>query len=182
MVDSAGIERRLKDVVTSFNLHDTMRILDIGCGTGVMTRAIAASVPGPTIFAMDYAESMIGRARQLCFSDRVFWSVSDVSALPFKEDSMDAVICFSAWPHFSDPRRAAREIRRVLIAGGVLHILHTQAREVINSIHEGAGGPIGLDLLPTADELSGLFESVGFHVASAIDNATMYRISAVKPP
>ncbi len=96
-----------------------MRILDIGCGTGRTTLHLAAL--DDTIVGVDYAESMILKARERF--PQIHFEVADVRALPFEDSSFDVVFfSFNGLDYLSpksERMKGLEEIKRVLKPGGV---------------------------------------------------------------
>jgi ubiquinone/menaquinone biosynthesis C-methylase UbiE len=94
-------------------------VLEVACGTGVVTRELAAVLPEEcTIVATDLSEAMVAHGQQVGSTRPVTWRQADVMALPYAEGSFDAVVCQFAVMFFPDRVAAYREIRRVLRPGG----------------------------------------------------------------
>jgi ubiquinone/menaquinone biosynthesis C-methylase UbiE len=172
--------QRLEAAVAGLEVDFTRPVLDLGCGTGNLTRVLAARAPASArIIAADFSAAMLDVARAKVAGDaRVEWLHADAVTLPLPDSTVGTVICFSAWPHFPDPAGVATELRRVLEAGGTLHVLHVDGREAINRIHHHAGGAIARDMLPSATDLAGLLESHGFETVAAVDEPDRYFVSA----
>ncbi|HZQ12202.1 MAG TPA: methyltransferase domain-containing protein [Pseudolabrys sp.] len=95
------------------------RVLETAAGTGVVTRAIAARLPASArITATDLNEPMLNHARTRLADPRVAWRTADAQALPFDDQSFDAVVCQFGAMFFPDKVKAYREARRVLKPGG----------------------------------------------------------------
>jgi SAM-dependent methyltransferase len=96
------------------------RVLEIAAGTGVVTRAMAKSLPtGASIVATDLNQAMLDQAAALGTARPVEWRQADALALPFADRSFDAVVCQFGVMFFPDKPRAYAEARRVLRPGGV---------------------------------------------------------------
>jgi ubiquinone/menaquinone biosynthesis C-methylase UbiE len=96
------------------------RILEIAAGTGVATRAMAAASPGSRIVSTDLNQAMLDRAAAIGPDDgRVTWRQANALALPFENESFDAVACQFGAMFFPDRRKAYREALRVLKPGGM---------------------------------------------------------------
>lgn len=109
------------DLVERARLQVGWRVLDLACGTGVVTR-VAAPVVGPTgqIVASDLNEGMLAEARARDADGApVQWRQADAADLPFLADEFDAVLCQQGLQFVPDKAAAMSEIRRVLRPGGV---------------------------------------------------------------
>ena len=97
-------------------------ILEIACGTGMLTRQLYRQVaPSVRLVATDLNEPMIDFARSQTDRDaKIEWRPADATALPFPDASFDAVVCQFGVMFFPDKKVAFNEARRVLPAGGLL--------------------------------------------------------------
>jgi SAM-dependent methyltransferase len=98
------------------------RILDLGCGTGV----IAAELAGRTlsgVHAIDRDRQMVAFARREHRGLRVHWRVADAAKLPFPDGSFDLIATHYFWLWAASPAGILRECRRVLVPGGRLAAL-----------------------------------------------------------
>jgi ubiquinone/menaquinone biosynthesis C-methylase UbiE len=94
-------------------------VLETAAGTGIVTRALDRSLPAnASIIATDLNQPMLDHAAKLTSSDRVSFQKVDAQALPFPDQSFDAVVCQFGVMFFPDKQRAYREARRVLKPGG----------------------------------------------------------------
>jgi ubiquinone/menaquinone biosynthesis C-methylase UbiE len=95
-------------------------VLETAAGTGVLTRAIAARLPtGARIVATDLNQPMLDHAKsQQSDDDRIEWRQADAQALPFQDQSFDAVACQFGTMFFPDKVKGYKEARRVLKPGG----------------------------------------------------------------
>ena len=96
------------------------RVLDVGCGTGVLARS-ALQVVGEqgTVIGLDPNEGMLNVARR---SVDITWREGVAEHLPFDDGSIDRVVSQFAMMFFEDPDMAIREMRRVLRPGGTAAI------------------------------------------------------------
>jgi len=97
--------------------HD---VLETAAGTGVLTRELASRLPARTrLVATDLNQPMLtlAAARQPDAS-RIEWRQADALALPFEDQSFDAVACQFGVMFFPDKVQGYREARRVLKPGG----------------------------------------------------------------
>jgi ubiquinone/menaquinone biosynthesis C-methylase UbiE len=94
-------------------------VLETAAGTGVLTRAIAARLPGARIVATDLNQPMLDHAAARQPGEpRVGLRQADALALPFGDAGFDAVVCQFGVMFFPDKIAGYREARRVLRPGG----------------------------------------------------------------
>jgi ubiquinone/menaquinone biosynthesis C-methylase UbiE len=98
-------------------------VLDVACGTGVVTRAAAERVAsGGHVVGIDLNPGMIAVARSLptAVGAAIEWHEASALALPFPASSFNVVLCQQGLQFFPDKALALREMRRVLRPGGRL--------------------------------------------------------------
>ena len=96
------------------------RVLEVAAGTGVVTRALAAALPGSvSIVATDLNQAMLDHAALVGTARAVEWRQADAMQLPFAEATFDAVVCQFGAMFFPEKPKAFAEARRVLRPGGV---------------------------------------------------------------
>jgi ubiquinone/menaquinone biosynthesis C-methylase UbiE len=94
------------------------QVLETAAGTGVLTRAMLARLPGTTIVASDLNPAMLEFAQTRTQAGNVEWRQADACALPFAAGSFDAVACQFGAMFFPDKVKGYREALRVLRPGG----------------------------------------------------------------
>lgn len=94
------------------------RVLDVGCGPGVMVEAVLAR--GGTFDGLDISQEMVREGSER-FGSRagVRFGVGNIEALEAENESYDQVICMAVIEYLKSPDRALAEISRVLRSGGV---------------------------------------------------------------
>ena len=96
------------------------RVLEIAAGTGVVTRALASTLPeSASIVATDLNQPMLDLAHAIGTQHPVEWRQADAMQLPFGDGTFDAVACQFGVMFFPDKVKAFSEARRVLRSGGV---------------------------------------------------------------
>ncbi|MFH0852556.1 MAG: class I SAM-dependent methyltransferase [bacterium] len=94
-----------------------LKILEIGCGIGDLTKYLPPVLPSAQIAAIDISGESIRFAEKTLALPNVVFAVADVGGLPFLDQSFDAVVGNSILHHI-DMEKTFREIRRVLKRGG----------------------------------------------------------------
>lgn len=108
------------DLVARIAVRTPLRVLELACGTGVVTRRLRATLPnGATIVATDLSPAMIALAAKSGPAG-VTWQRADAQALPFGDASFDVVACQFGLMFLPDKVAGFREARRVLAPGGQL--------------------------------------------------------------
>jgi len=97
------------------------RVLDVACGTGALTVAVAARVtPGGAVLGLDANPQMLAVARRKHAA--IEWHEGRAESLPFADASFDAVVSQFGMMFFDDRVAALREMQRVLRPGGRLAV------------------------------------------------------------
>jgi ubiquinone/menaquinone biosynthesis C-methylase UbiE len=99
------------------------RLLDVCCGTGVVT--VAAAGRGADASGMDFSNAMLDQARRV--HARLRFDEGDAEALPYADGSFEAVVSNFGIHHIAHSDRAMAEARRVLRPGGRLAITNWAA-------------------------------------------------------
>ena len=94
------------------------RVLDLGAGTGKLTRLLAGRVD--VLYAVDPSPNMLAQLADAV--PQAIIAVGAAEAIPLPDGSVDAVLVAQAW-HWVDPARALPEVRRVLAPRGVLGLI-----------------------------------------------------------
>ena len=114
----AYITRR--ELVLSLVKSNAMRVLDIGCGPGILTADLLKM--GKEVYSTDLSSEMIKQAKQKANNDfiekKAYFSVSDASHLPLAADQMDIALCIGVICYIRDYKSVLSEIRRVLKSNG----------------------------------------------------------------
>lgn len=103
------------------HLTASTRLLDVGAGPGSITVDFAGVVAHVTATEID--ENALSLSRALAADrgiENLDFSVEDVHALSFRDDSFDVVHAHQVLQHVGDPVQALREMRRVAVPGGIV--------------------------------------------------------------
>lgn len=119
---TTGAEQRR--AASALKLSSAERLLDVACGPGNFTGSLAAQLSdGGLAVGFDISEPMLTRAVLDNSTPRTSYVRGDARALPFADETFDAVCCFGALYLMPEPFGVAREMVRVLRPGGRIAIL-----------------------------------------------------------
>jgi len=120
---SETIQAAISRSIAAMRLHPGDRVLDVGCGTGVIFPAVVMAVgPSGQIAGIDHGVGFLTDARQRAvdggFGEQVVLFQGDAHALPFPAGSFDAAHTERVLIHLAEPDRALAEMARVVKPGG----------------------------------------------------------------
>ena len=90
----------------SFSEKD--RVLDLGCGTGILTKLIAGEAGD--VVGVDSSKEMLERAEK---AENIEYVLASAVELPFEKDSFDKTVSFTVLQDIQDKQKALSEIKRV---------------------------------------------------------------------
>jgi ubiquinone/menaquinone biosynthesis C-methylase UbiE len=133
--------------IQNLDLHPSARILEVGCGAGLIAVALARN--GYTVDALDSTTAMLqmtrnGSAHQ-GVEDRVRLHAADVHALPFRAHAFDLVIAIGVIPWLHSEGLALQEMQRVLKPGGYL-LVTADNNARLNRILDPRSSPLSAPL------------------------------------
>lgn len=142
----------LARVVRLAGVGEGARVLDLGCGTGVMEPAYL-DAGAREIVAVDASARMITEAyRKFAEEDRVRFVCGDFLAAELacfgEEGSFDSVVIFNAYPHFLDRPMLIERVARMLVPGGRFLVAHSMGYDALNEHHKQVPEEISLALQP----------------------------------
>ncbi len=110
-----------QDLVGRLAVGEGATVLEIACGTGIITRMLKDQLPTSVrLVATDLNQAMMDFAqRKFTADETIEWQQADATNLPFADQSFDAVVCQFGLMFVPDKEAAVREARRVLKPGGV---------------------------------------------------------------
>lgn len=116
---SLGRDAGWKDrLVATLPPHGKPVCVDLACGTGDLTRRLAAKYPGGIITGLDLTEAMLDQARQLGQPPCLRYVLGDLGHTGLPDDSVDIITGSYALRNAGDLKEALREIHRILKPGG----------------------------------------------------------------
>jgi len=96
------------------------RVLDVGCGTGLLAARLGRELPGTSVVGCDFSRGMLAQASRNARQASLVQG--SAVALPFRPASFEAVVSTEAFHWFPDQDAALRELYRVLVPGGRLFV------------------------------------------------------------
>lgn len=156
-------------------LQQGERVLDVACGTGIVTRLAAEQVgPKGTVVGLDINPGMLAVARSIRSSGAAIeWHEGNAESLPLGDGSFDVVVSSLGLQFISDKASALREMSRVLAPGGRVAIATVGPTPPMFAIleqalarhvkPEAAGFVRAVFSLHESKELAALAEGAGFH-------------------
>jgi len=168
------------------------RVLDLGCGTGIVTRHAAkragsdARVVGldPTPFMLEAARSHPNNP------DNIEWVDGCGESIPFEDNTLDVVLCHQGWQYLTDKEATFREMKRVLKSGGLIAGSVWASKDnqpTLAYLEEAIGRHFGSEHVPLhalsfggLDELRKQAESAGFEVISLETRIFPWRFDSIQ--
>jgi SAM-dependent methyltransferase len=149
-------------VVEKMGLVAADNVLDVGCGSGWLSRRLAKRVPEGRVVGMDVSDEMIRVARRTSLDfENVLYATGEVGEIPWEANFFNHAISVESAYYWPEPDAGMREIFRVLRQGGAAWILINYYRD---NPHCHQWGP--LLAVPThlllAREWVELFRAAGF--------------------
>jgi ubiquinone/menaquinone biosynthesis C-methylase UbiE len=153
--DAAGYEQlmgrwsqRLAPLFIDFaGLADGEKVLEVGCGTGSLTFALARNAALRKIVAIDYSPVFVEETARRNTDPRIEVQQADACALPFQSGSFDRALALLVLHFVPEAEKAIAEMRRVVRPGGV----------VAAAVWDHIGGMPGMRMM--VDTVAALSES-----------------------
>lgn len=130
-----ALHAKVAEALREADLGPNPLVIDVGCGTGGMGRALSAALPGCRRVGLDYSARALELARGSGF---LGLAAADANALPLRDACADAAVCLDVLScRGVDPSLALSEIRRCLKPGGIA-VLNVPAFPALRGRHDAA--------------------------------------------
>jgi SAM-dependent methyltransferase len=139
---AAGMQDGAAEFVARRALGPGVRVLDLGCGTGVAT--VAAAHTGATVTGLDLAAPLLAVARRRAHAAgvQVTFEAGDAEALPYQDGAFESVLSFFGIMFAARPDRVLAELARVTRRGSTVVLAHWTPGGFMGRLHRllaGAG-------------------------------------------
>jgi arsenite methyltransferase len=153
-------------VIEKIQLTRTDNVLDVGCGSGWLSRRLAKKVPEGRVVGMDISDEMIRVARRNSQEfDNVMFVTGEVEEIPWEGNFFSHAISVESSYYWPEPAAGVKELFRVLRPGGQAWILINYYRDNPHCHQWGDLLAVRTHLL-AADEWVELFCDAGFAKAN----------------
>ncbi|MBO4535204.1 MAG: class I SAM-dependent methyltransferase, partial [Clostridia bacterium] len=169
-------DSRKRALLAGLGIRQGDRVLDVACGTGVVTALLHELTQSPVV-GVDISPKMIEIARGK-YADRPWASFHEGDFVEMDVgQGFDFVLIYNAYPHFEDPRALSAKIAEVLKPSGRFAILHSLSRAQLD-MHHAHCMDVSRRLLPPKEEAK-YFERE-FCVEQASEGDDYYLIAGAK--
>jgi ArsR family transcriptional regulator len=110
----------LRSEVMAMAWPSSFVVADLGCGTGFLSSQLAPFAK--RVIAVDHSPRMLEAAQKKALPRNCEFRQGELDALPIEDESVDAAFANLVWHHLPDLQAAAREVFRILKAGGAVVI------------------------------------------------------------
>jgi len=171
----------LSFLIESFDIKEYDKIVDLGCGTGVLFDLLRRRVgPDGLVVGVDLSSAMVKKARKNFPFKNILEIDADAEMLPLKSELFDVAVSFAAFAHFTCQESVMEEASRILKKGGKFYIIHLLSSKELETYHLKAGGPVADDHIPPLEKMRELFEKGNFIDVSIIDHPGLYLAQGTK--
>lgn len=170
-----------KEIAAQVPLSSEDWLLDLGCGTGLFSLPFAELLPC-TIVGVDLSRAMLEAAMAKTNGTVAHWLQGPGEALPFPDNSFQAIFLSQVWHHLSDEAIAAAEFHRILKPGGGLFV-KTYAHEQLHTRWDLTTVfpellPFMLNIYPDIPDFNNLLSQIGF---DKVNHKTFQKQDTLRP-
>lgn len=163
--------QKAKTLLDKLNIKEGSRVLDLACGTGVISNTLY-NYSKRNVIAIDLSDKMIEEAKRLNENSHIKFLNEDFytyNTIPF-----DYIVVYNAYPHFLELDRFKQKLFELLEENGKFMICHSLSREALKAHHSGEVSTISRDLKEVKEEAS--FYNDLFDIEYAYEDDNSYII------
>lgn len=114
-------EGMIRDYIAEIPKDGPLVVLDFGCGTGVVIRALEPVLhPDSDLYGADISSRLLESAQALSEGTRIHWDKVEPQRLPYSSETFDVIIMHTLLSHVSNPEATLEEAARLLKPKGRL--------------------------------------------------------------
>ena len=126
----------LASYTSELELDPGSRLVEIGCGTGAISRYLAKMPGVGSVVGVDPGEIFIAKARELADDEKLEFVVGNGTALEFRDGSFDAAVIHTVLCHVPECEKLVAEAHRVVRPGGSLAVFDNDPTTASVAIRE----------------------------------------------
>lgn len=153
-----------------------MNVLDVACGTGVITGLLHDLTKRP-VHALDLSGKMIEQAKRK-YGDCPDASFEVADFLAYSSEGYEAIVIYNAFPHFLDVAKLRDALDKNLLPGGRFVIVHSLGREKLKHHHQGLGSAISRSIRSPQEEMKSFIST--FETAVLDEGPDFYLMVGIK--
>jgi ubiquinone/menaquinone biosynthesis C-methylase UbiE len=115
--EKAQLDLIVQDIIKKMSLHKEEKLLDVGCGSGVLLSKLVKETEAIGI-GIDFSEKEIEIAKD--HFPHIQFHVGNAESIPFPDHTFDKILCYSVLHYIKDWRPAIRELLRMCRDGGMV--------------------------------------------------------------
>ena len=161
----AALQRSVSEhLLTKIPQRSFGNIIDLGCGTGVVSAQLTQRFPASSVFGLDIAEGMLEYARTRFSSSALHWCCADAESLPLQDNSVELIFSSLAVQWCADFQQLCNEVIRVLKPGGscVLATLGPKTLYELRSAWQQVDGYVHVNRFIDSKAVMDAAQSAGF--------------------
>lgn len=173
----AALQRRVADTLLAKIPTDSFHsLLDLGCGTGVMSAQLANMAGVEEVYGLDIAQGMLEFARSQHPHEKLVWCAGDAESLPLKNETLDLVFSSLAVQWCADFQQVCSELQRVLKPGGygLVATLGPQTLYELRSAWQQVDGYQHVNRFISLDEVTRAVAETGFDYEIFTETVVMH--------
>ncbi len=170
-MESSSLEER-RDFLSFLDIKEGDKVLDLGCGTGVITPLLFEKTKSEVI-GLDLSPKMVEIAKEK-FKGEALMHFQSGDYLDFEGEGFDWIVVFNAYPHFLDVEGFKKKTLSLLKKGGKLAIVHNLGRIDLAKHHSGSVHVYSRDLEDPTSEAN--FYKPEMKVLLADETEHSYRV------